>query len=392
MTEFSAQFDALMKTAEKLDTKVDALEKLAAELKDASAFRDQIAALGTKQKELADEILTLKREGKIDLGNAEGEKTAGQLFAESAEFKDFVAGKTAKATLSVNLAAITTPVGSVQPQRLPDVKGAPELRNTIEAAFPHVPTSSNLIEFLREQQFTNAAKAVAEAGLKSESAVTFKKAEAPVRTIAHWIRITKQLAQDAEAVAAFVNTRMAYGVARAIEKQILTGDGSSENLSGIFHTGNYVPHGFTQAKEGKEFTGLDAIRRSGAVISMAGYAPNAVVLHPLDYDDILGMKDKQGRYLFGDPSKAPGAQIWGLDPLVSPDVTKGQFMVCDTLMGATVYERTATELQAFEQDGDNVTKNLITIRAEKRLAFAVEVVDCFVGGALAIPPASPEAA
>lgn len=385
MTEFSAQLDALMKTAEKLDAKVDAVEKLADKLEDASAFRDQLAALGTKQKELADEILTMKREGKINLGQADGEKTAGELFAESAEFKDFVSGKTAKATLSVNLAEIKTPADSVLPQRIPGIQAKPELRNTIEAAFPHVPTSSNLIEFLREQQFTNGAAAVAEAGQKPESQITFKKAEAPVRTIAHWIRITKQLAQDAEAVAAFINTRMAYGVARAIEKQILTGDGTSESLSGIFHEGNYVPHGFTQAKEGAGFTGLDAIRRSAAVISMAGYSPNAVMLHPLDHDDILGMKDKQGRYLFGDPSRAPGAQIWGLEPLVSPDVEKGKFMVADTLMGATVYERTATELQAFEQDGDNVTKNLITIRAEKRLAFAVEVVDCFVGGDLKIP-------
>jgi hypothetical protein len=41
-------------------------------------------------------------------------------------------------------------------------------------------------------------------------------------------------------------------------------------------------------------------------------------------------------------------------------------------MLATVYNRSGTVVEMFEQDGDNVQKNLITIRAEARLALAVE--------------------
>ena len=38
----------------------------------------------------------------------------------------------------------------------------------------------------------------------------------------------------------------------------------------------------------------------------------------------------------------------------------------------------------FEQDSDNVQRNLYTVRVECRMAFAVENAACFVGGALAI--------
>lgn len=383
------QIQAMLTAAEKIDEKIARLEDAQDKLGDLSAFKDQIESIGVKQKELADKLISLQRaDGACLGGNGKTEqKTLGQLFVESQAFHDFSEGKTARATLSIDvaqLAAVTTPADSVQTHRLPGVKSAPTLPNSVEALFPHVATNSNLIEYLQEKSFTNAAAAVAEGAQKPESGFGFEKKEAPVRTIAHWVKITKQLAEDADAVAAFINLRMAYGVARAIEKQIIAGDGSSENLAGIFKEGNYTPHGFTTTKQGADFNGLDAIRRSAAVITMAGYNPSHVILHPLDYDDILGMKDKQGRYLFGDPSGAADSVVWGLQPCVSPEVTQGKFMVVDPLMGGTVYDRTGLELQAFPQDGDNVQKNLVTIRAEKRVAFSVDAVGCFVGGNLKI--------
>lgn len=388
MTLSETQIQALLASAEKIDQKIAALEATAEKIGDLAAFKDQIDSIGAKQRELADKLVTLQRAGAAHLGGdgkAE-QKTLGQIFVESQAYKDFVSGKSARAILSLDLAqlASTTPSGSVPAHRLPGVKGAPTLPNSVEALFPHVATSSNLIEYLQEKSFTNAAAAVAEGAQKPESGFGFEKKEAPVRTIAHWVKITKQLAEDAEAVAAFITLRMMYGVERAIEKQIISGDGTSEKLSGIFKTGNYTPHGFTTTKQGADFTGLDAIRRSAAVITMAGYNATHVILHPLDYDDILGMKDKQGRYLFGDPSGSADSVVWGLQPCISPEVTQGQFMVADPLMGGTVYERSGVELQAFPQDGDNVQKNLVTIRAEKRVAFSVDAVSCFVGGALKI--------
>ena len=45
-------------------------------------------------------------------------------------------------------------------------------------------------------------------------------------------------------------------------------------------------------------------------------------------------------------------------------------------------------VELFEQDVDNVQKNLVTIRAERRLGFGIERVSALVGGDLALPAAA----
>ena len=178
---------------------------------------------------------------------------------------------------------------------------------------------------------------------------------------------------------------MMYGLNRRIEKQLIVGDGTGQNLSGIFTTGNYTVHGFTQDTMPADSNVLDLIRRCGATMRKVGYTPSVVFLNPMDFDTIRGMKDKNGNYLMGSPLQA-GTDIrpWGLRVVESPEVTEGKFMVADPIMGATIYERSAPVIEMFEQDANNVTKNLYTIRCESRMAFAVESANCFIGGDLEI--------
>ena len=120
-----------------------------------------------------------------------------------------------------------------------------------------------------------------------------------------------------------------------------------------------------------------------------GYQPNAVFLSPMDFDTLRGMKDQNGNYIMGSPLQA-GTDIrpWGLQVVESAEMTEGKFLVADTRMGATVYDRTPPVLEMFEQDVDNVQRNLYTVRVEQRMAFAVETANAFIGGDLAIGKAA----
>ena len=322
-------------------------------------------------------MLELQQNSQTVAAGKEVPLTLGAQFVQSAGYADLIAGKVTKATLAA-ASPVVTPAGSV-PADYRGIKAEPELPNAVKDAFPGVPTSSNSISYLKESAFTNSAAETAEGGDKPESKMEFTEADAPVRTIAHFIRVTKQLAEDAPALAAYINHRMMYGLNRRIEKQLIVGDGTGQNLSGIFTTGNYTVHGFTEDNV------LDLIRRCGATMRKVGYTPSVVFLNPMDFDTIRGMKDKNGNYLMGSPLQA-GTDIrpWGLRVVESPEVTEGKFMVADPIMGATIYERSAPVIEMFEQDANNVTKNLYTIRCETRMAFAVESANCFVGGDLAI--------
>ena len=72
----------------------------------------------------------------------------------------------------------------------------------------------------------------------------------PVSTVAHWIKISKQLAADAPALAAYVDTRMRYGVNQKVDIQLVVGDGTAPNISGTYDTGNYTAHGYANAALG----------------------------------------------------------------------------------------------------------------------------------------------
>lgn len=376
MTEFN-------EAAEKLEAKLAAV---AEDRKASDKARDeQLKALSDKQVELAKSMLEVEQ--KLAKAPAQVQKkaaTLGSVLTDSKLYADFVSGRTR--SVSASLAAITTPGNGVPAYRVPGVVGSPEQTFDVERAFSHVPTASNAIEYLKVSSETNAAAAVAEGAAKPESAFTFSVATAPVRTIAHYVRVSRQLADDAAAVTAYINNRLAYGLNVAVEKQLIAGDGTGQNLSGIFTTGNFTVHGLTTANFANA-SELDVVRRAATLLRMANFTPSVVFLNPLDYDALIGEKDKQGRYMLANPTAENTQNLWGLRPILSSQITSGQFIVADAAQGATIYDRMSTEVAMFEQDADNVTSNLITIRAEKRLAFAIENTAAFVGGELVLSAA-----
>ena len=55
------------------------------------------------------------------------------------------------------------------------------------------------------------------------------------------------------------------------------------------------------------------------------------------------------------------------------------------MQAATLWPRQGMTVEMFEQDMDNVQKNLVTIRAERRLGFGVERPKALCGGDLVLP-------
>ncbi len=390
--------EKLVASAKQVEEKVAGIEKTLSESKEGNAdLQKQLKELSEKQLELGKKFVSLSQQ-KIEKSEGSVRMTLGARLVGSPQYADLMAGKVSKLVLSSDsgtpaaIAPVDTPAGAVQPD-YQGLRGEPQLPATVVAAFTHLATSSDAISYLKEKSFTNSAAEVAAGALKPESTISFEEATAPVRTIAHFIRITKQLAADAPALAAYIDARMQYGLERRIERQLISGDGTGTNLQGLMTADNFVAHGFTADNMPADSTVLDLIRRCGAVISKLGYTATKLFLNPMDADMLRGMKDKNGNYLMGSPLQAAGEiRPWGLSMVISPEVPEGKFLVGDTTMGATIYDRQKPVIEMFEQDGDNVQRNLYTVRCECRMAFVVETPACFVGGDLAIGPAAAKSA
>jgi len=274
----------------------------------------------------------------------------------------------------------------VAPDRLAGVVGGAFLPFSMENLLPSTTTTSNAIEFTKEASFTNSAAEAAEGTQKGESALTWSLVNMPVSTVAHWIKISKQLAADAPALAAYVDTRMRYGVNQKVDTQLVVGDGTAPNISGTYDTGNFTAHGYTNAALtaiSGTFKKLVLIRKVMADLYAAGFPADAIVLNPADWAtiEIELLTTAAGQTLYS-VSDAGIPRLFGIPVVQAIGMAADTFQVGRFSEAYMLYNREGGTVEMSDSDSDNFTKNLITLRAERRLALATEKPAAVRGGDL----------
>ena len=367
----SDQLNQVVEAIEKKQSEIDAMLKSAgAESKSAVEAAEKAAK---ELKAMGDRLLEIEQKQAEGIKKGyEMPKSLGESFATSEEFKAFAEGRTSKARLEIKN-TITGQSGSpasnsdtiVAPQRQVGIVAGAFRNLRIRDIMPSGTTSSNLVEYTRELAFTNAAAETAEGATKPEATLTFELASAPVKTIAHWLKLSKQVMDDAPALASYVDTRLRYGVDLRIDQQLLNGNGSGQNIGGLAKAGNHTA--FTPASGDNA---IDSINRAIYLVAAADYNATAIILNPADWGAIERTKTQDDAYVFGAPQRlAP--TLWGLPVVATNTMTAGKFMVGAFDMAAQVWNRQGTVVEMSEADDTNFQKNLVTVRAEARLALAI---------------------
>lgn len=313
-------------------------------------------------------------------GRGEEVKTWGQSLIESESFKSFNGGEGMRARVEVKNTILGEAGSPLEPSnvlvntdRLPGiVPGAFRALNVLDFV-PTGVTGSNQIEYTREASWSNDAAETSEGGQKPESDLTFELVNDPVRTIAHFIKASKQVLDDAPMLASYIDRRMRHGLQARLQSQILKGTGVTPNISGLSASGRHTA--FTP--ETGEIA-LDSLNRAKYAVIGADYQPNVIFLNPADWGAIERVKSTSSS---NDYAAGGGAalsyinggmtpMIWGLPVVASNDVASGKFYLLDS-NAMQLFMRQGITVEMFEQDDTNVQKNLLTIRAEMRAALAV---------------------
>lgn len=353
--------------AEKADGELKTLGKVSADTK------AELDGLGTKQRELADRIAQLEQQGVLrNEGGIKAEDTWGAQLVKSDQYAAFAGGRSQKLRIEVK----NTLVGAdanVAPDRAPGIVSGAFVPLTLESFLPSVPTTSNAVEFTRENVFTNSAAEAAEGAAKAESALTWTLVNMPVSTVAHWIKISRQLAADNTALAAYVNTRMVYGVNRRVETQLVAGDGIAPNISGILDSGNFTAHGYADAALGATLKKLVLIRKIMADSWNAGYPADAILLNPTDWATIeIDLLTTAAGQALRSVDDMGNPRLFGVRVIQSVGMTADNVAVGAFGQAYMLHNREGVVVEMSDSDSDNFTKNLVTIRAERRLALATE--------------------
>jgi len=347
--------------------------------------KNALDTIGLKQRELADEILLLKQKGVSD-GNHSPSNAAGwgaQVIKNTA-FADFARGERQKAKFNIQNNTLTGSSTTVGADRRPGAVPGAFAPLNLEALFKHFPTGSDMIEYTRENVFTNSAAETAEGNDGAESSVTFTLVQQPVSTVSHWLKISKQLMADHAALAEYINTRLMWGVQRRADKQIVAGNGVAPNMSGLFASGNYAEHGYTAAQVGTPLPKHRLIRMVIADLQAGGYVPNAVLLNPANWllFDLDLLASTPAAVSAADIANGFVSKLFGVPVVQSSSVTADTFLVLDSLAAGSVYDRQEVAVEFSDSDDDNFTKGLVTVRAVRRLAMAVEQTGAIRGGDL----------
>lgn len=242
-------------------------------------------------------------------------------------------------------------------------------------------TNNTTIRYIQEQTFTNAATTVAEGATKPAASFSLQEIDAPVKKIAAYTKVTDELFADYLAVASYINMRLPYMVERTVEDQLLNGDGTGTNLTGILSTAGIQ----TQAKAAD--TAPDALYKAITKVrwgnlagtAQGGFEPDAYVMHPTDWEGLRLLKDAANQYLAGGPfTGAYGngqmvqfEMIWGKPVVITPAIAQGTALLGAFRLASQYFQRQGLTIESTNTDQDDFIKNLTTIRAEERLALAV---------------------
>lgn len=381
--------EQILKALEKVEAKLTAInERAEGEAKElgkvSTETKNAIENIGIEQRVLADRLVALEQKA-VATPEAKKDDSWGEQFIKSARYGDFAGGQMNKLRVEVKN-TLTGSDATVAPDRKPGIVGGAFLPFSMEALLPSMPTSSNAIEFTKEASFTNSAAEAAEGSAKAESALTWSLVNMPVSTVAHWIKISKQLAADAPALKAYVDTRMRYGVNAKVDIQLVVGDGTAPNISGTYDTGNYTAHGYTNAAItaiSSTFKKLVLIRKIMADLYVAGYPADAIVMNPADWAtiEIELFATAAGQTLYN-VNSAGQAFLFGLPVIQAIGMAADTFQVGRFSEAYTVYNREGVVVEMSDSDGDNFQRNLLTLRAERRLALATEKPAAVRGGDL----------
>lgn len=344
----------------------------------------KVIAASEATAELKQRVLTLEQAGLLRGKPEAGEKSAGDIVIESEEYKDCktrVERNDRPDMHSVKVGsfhktAIVNATGQNQPLVPADRQGGiimPGLRRlTIRDLLPVIRTGSNLIEYAKENAFTNNAgpqysSPNHENVAKNESALTFTLDSQAVRTIAHWIPASRQVLSDAPQLAGYINTRLSYGLKLEEEDQLLNGDNAGGNLNGLVTQAT----AFTESVSVNGDTILDTILRAMKQCADSEFPATGIVLNPTEWYSTLLLKDNNGNYIFGDPSGTTAPTMWGLPVVPTNSMTAGSFLVGSFALAASIFDREDATVRVAEQHSDFFVKNMVAILAEERLSLVV---------------------
>lgn len=242
----------------------------------------------------------------------------------------------------------------------------PKQRLTVRDLLNVISISTGAVEYASQTTAPTGADTVVEGALKPESAMDWELKTTSSKVIAHWVKASRQILEDAPQLRDLIDSEMRYGLAIKEESQLLSGDGTGANLLGM------IPEATAYSDPlGTPGNEIDTVGKAILQTALADFPANGIIMHPADWWRMRLLKDTDGKYILGDPQAVVQPSLFGLPVVATKAMTVDKFLVGDFSSAGTLYDRWQPRVETGYVN-DDFTRNLVTVLAEERIAFAVK--------------------
>lgn len=185
--------------------------------------------------------------------------------------------------------------------------------------------------------------------------------------VASFFGISEDMMDDLSWVIGEINDAAQYDLKLQEESQLLSGNGSENNLTGLFNRG-------IQTMDKDELSDADRLSKAALQITTTtNFQADAYVMNPLDFWKLTIAKDANGNYL----NLTDGAKLWNIPTVATAAITEGTALV-GAFKSAKVLRKGGLVVKMTDSDTDDFLHFKQKCRISERLGLQVKYPKAFV--------------
>lgn len=226
-------------------------------------------------------------------------------------------------------------------------------------------TSMAAVKYMEETTLTDTnVVEKAEGSAYGEAALALTERSVTVEKLPVYLPVTDEQLEDVAQAQSYIDNRLPAMLMRRLDSQALNGTGVTPLMRGVLNASGLLSQA-SSAGDGN----ADVILRAINAVRVTGRAiASAIILHPTDWLNERLRKDKNGQYIWGNPSESGITSMWGLPVAQADSLAQGTAIVGDFRVYSAFVERRGLVVKVGYVNDDFI-KGRQAIRADLRGCF-----------------------
>ncbi len=275
---------------------------------------------------------------------------------------------------------------------VPDFKFDPSRSVHIRNLIPNGTTDAQTIRFPKESAYDDGAAATAQGSALGQSDFDITATSVNLEKIGTFMRITEEMLADTPQLSSYLSARVPGKVLSIEDNEIMSGDGSSPNLSGLFTDGT----AFTTSSGGLFYQAIESANEYDVLVvalnqlNLLNYQASAIIVNPTDMHKIALLKGTTNEYLRNQIYSGLVPTIMGVPVTASTACPNGKFLVGDLNQATQLWIRDNISVEFSREDSTNFRDGFVTVKVAERVALTNYQPNAIVQGTFSTAKAALE--